>query len=154
MTDSKPTPDTPISGGCRCGQCRFTVSRGPLFAGSCHCKACRQRSSAPCTGFMMMDEPSFELVGETHSYRETGGSGAPIEHQRCSKCGSAIYTKLYALKNILAVPEVLLDDRQVFQPQQHVWVSAKQDWFEINDGLMEQPGPPKLSAELLARLPR
>ena len=153
MTELTPTSDTDISGGCRCGQVRFSVTRAPLFAGYCHCNACRQRSSASCTAFLMMDEPSFTLVGETHSYRETGGSGAPIEHKRCSQCGSTIYTKLYVLKNTVALPAALLDDKSVFRPQQHVWVSAKQDWFEISDDLPQQPGPPQLSAELMARLP-
>jgi len=141
-----------FSGGCRCGQCRFQASHPPLFAGYCHCQACRQRSSANATAFMMMDEKGFTLQGETHSYRESGGSGAPIEHQRCSHCGSTLYTKLYVLKNILAVPAVLLDDAALFQPQQHVWVSAKPDWYDINDDLPQQPGPPQLSAELKARL--
>lgn len=103
---------------------------------------------------MMMDAEHFTLQGETHSYRETGGSGAPVEHHRCIKCGSTVYTKLYVLKNIFGVPAELLDDKNIFQPEQHVWLSAKQDWFEISDDLLQQPGPPKLSPELMARLPR
>ena len=35
------------------------------------------------------------------------------------------------------------DDRHAFAPTEHIWLSAKMDWVNLNDGLPQyQEGPP------------
>lgn len=140
---------TKITGHCRCGQASYEVSQTPFNVGYCHCSDCRERTSSPCTSFMMVDKAAMECSGKTDSYKDKGGSGAYLDIHRCSECGSVLFMDVYALKNVVAIPSATLEDQSLFKPTSHYWVSSKLPWFEIKDDLEQRPGPPRIPRELL-----
>lgn len=138
-----------IKGGCRCGHLSYELQQAPLYAAYCHCSDCRRRNSSPCTSFFMANLTAVQIKGDSHVYTEKGGSGAPLEHHRCTQCGTVVYAQVHALNNIAAIPAETLQDKSFFKPNAHVWVSSKEDWFEIKDDLPQLPGPPRLPKSLL-----
>jgi hypothetical protein len=127
----------------------YQLNKPPVFAAYCHCTECRQRNSSPCTGFVMGLYDSMVLSGQSDQYSEPGGSGAPLEHHRCTNCGTVMYSRIHRLKNIVGIPASTLENPEVFKPVAHLWTQSKVPWFDINDALPQFKGPPKLPAEFL-----
>ncbi|MFE2426975.1 GFA family protein [Streptomyces sp. NPDC059373] len=84
------TPDTTVrTGGCLCGQIRFTVTGDPDYPHVCSCTHCKTLSGGP-----MMAWVSFNLGGFTW----TGPGGEPSWHYTwpvskrgfCPDCGSQV----------------------------------------------------------------
>jgi len=138
-----------IKGACRCGQLSYELNKMPVYAAYCHCIECRQRNSSPCTSFIMGLQDSLSVSGKSDKYSEASGSGSTLDHHRCINCGTVVYTRINRLKNIVAIPSATLLDEKHFQPIEHLWVQSKVSWFDINDGLPQRSGPPKLPVELL-----
>lgn len=138
-----------ITGGCRCGQYQYTLSKAPLFAAYCHCTYCQKRNSSPCTSLIMIDSDSMATQGEFQQHSETGGSGKPLNIHRCSHCGTMLFMQVEALNNIVAIAAESLHDMQYFRPTAHLWTSSQQTWFDIKDELPQLPGPPKLPRAIL-----
>lgn len=138
-----------IKGSCRCGQFTYELNKPPVYAGYCHCTECRSRNSSPCTSIMFALEDSLSVSGSSDRYSEIGGSGSTIEHFRCAQCGTILYSRPHILKIIVAIPAATLKDASIFKPLAHVWVRSKEPWLDINDGLPQRSGPPKLPAALL-----
>jgi hypothetical protein len=38
---------------------------------------------------------------------------------------------------VVGVALATFDDRNAFQPTEHIWLSAKMDWVKIDDGLKQ-----------------
>ncbi|MGY0219999.1 GFA family protein [Endozoicomonadaceae bacterium StTr2] len=142
-----------MKGQCRCGQVTYETSRDPVFSGYCHCHACQKRSSAPCTGFVMVPWEGSTLSGETRTYHDLGGSGQPVVEHSCINCGSLVLMELKVLDNIVAIMASTLEQSDDFIPESHVWLSSQNKRFEIQDDLLKQQGPPKQMAPYLARKP-
>ena len=132
-----------MKGQCRCGQLNYKLNSDPVYALYCHCHACQGRSSAPCVGFVMVRQQELEVSGQSQSYREAGGSGAPIVQHRCSDCGTVVHSDLMVLDGIVALSSATLENPADFQPQSHCWVSSQHADFSINDELPQEQGPPK-----------
>lgn len=85
MSDA--SADTPRSGGCLCGQIRFTVTGASDYPHTCSCKHCQKLSGGP-----VMAWASYPLDGLTW----TGEEGEPAWHYTwpdsrrgfCPTCGS------------------------------------------------------------------
>ncbi len=140
-----------IKGACRCGKFTYELNKPPVYAAYCHCTECRLRNSSPCTSFIMGLVNCLVVAGEHDLYSEASGSDSTLDHHRCSCCGTVLYTRVNKLENIVAIPSATLIDESVFQPVEHLWVQSKLPWLEINDGLPQRSGPPKLPAGLLSK---
>lgn len=151
MTSVSTESSSDFSGSCRCGQLSYHVTQPIVLAAYCHCHACQKRTSAPCTGFIMVKESATEFKGNMQGYTETGGSGAPMDHNRCTDCGTAVFTRLNVLEDIIGIPASTLNKPEDFQPEVHVWTSSKDARFEIKDELPQLPGPPLSVAKFIRR---
>jgi hypothetical protein len=139
-----------INASCSCGQLTITAREAPVYSCYCHCNACQARSSAPCMGFVMVKQDACSVSGEEKTFKDQGGSGQPIVQHFCTGCGGSVFSELKVLNNILAIPSARLQNPDDFQPESHIWVSSKDLRFEIQDDLLQQPGPPLSLLEFVA----
>ena len=65
----------PYTGGCQCGNVRYTLKGEPLRLYACHCTACQQQSGSAFGMSMIMDKKSVEIKGELKSFVRTADSG-------------------------------------------------------------------------------
>ncbi|WP_281646326.1 GFA family protein [Parendozoicomonas sp. Alg238-R29] len=140
-----------IKGSCRCGQLKYQITDSPVLSGFCHCYACQKRTNAPCAAFAMVKKNTFNPVGSSLTYKDKGGSGAPLLEHRCSECGTIVYTELKVLDGIYAVSATTYTDSSQFDPSIHVWVSSQDKRFQINDNLHQEAGPPKALFKFIAK---
>ena len=82
----------------------------------------------------LFPQAALTVEGETLRYP----TSPRLERVFCPKCG----TRLFAWRTDGSAAGVALagfDDRNAFQPTEHIWVSAKMDWVQTDDGLTQYP---------------
>lgn len=121
-------------GGCFCGAVRFRAEGEPLNIRVCHCRNCQKAMGSPFNARALFAQSALTVTGETARYP----SSEALDRVFCKACG----TRLFAWRKNPAVAGVALatfDDRNAFPPTEHIWVSEKIRWVNIDDGLPQYP---------------
>lgn len=121
-------------GGCLCGAVRFKAEGEPLNVRVCHCRNCQKAMGSPFFARALFDSRALTIEGETEGYP----SSPALERVFCRKCG----TRMFARRTngtAVGVALAVFDDRNAFQPTEHIWVSEKMNWVTIDDGLKQYP---------------
>jgi hypothetical protein len=82
---------TSKSGGCRCGQVRFTASPPALLTMACHCKGCQRMTGSAFSLSTMFGADQFAV---TVGSPVIGGMKAFPAHYVCPNCFSWVFTKV------------------------------------------------------------
>jgi hypothetical protein len=118
-------------GGCLCGGVRYRVD-GPLRAIiACHCEQCRRTSGH----FAAMTSSPLANVSFINSltlkwYR----SSASAERGFCDRCGSNLFWQPTGSDRV-SITAGTLDTPTGVLLDQHIFVAAKSDYYQLNDGL-------------------
>ncbi|MGI3185130.1 GFA family protein [Nioella aestuarii] len=125
-------------GGCYCGAIRYRISGEPTFSAHCHCRSCQRALGGAFVTWAVVALKNFEVVrGVIKTCEKTKG----IHRGFCGDCGT---TLTYAAKNEVEGEDwskdawftaASLDDPAIVTPKNHVYVSHKQPWITLNDGL-------------------
>lgn len=123
------------TGGCQCGKARYEIDAdGPVIV--CHCTDCQKQSGSAFGLVMVIDEDAFRMTaGETASFEGVGSSGKTKTMVFCAACGTRLYHRVELRPGKLSLRAGTLDDTGDLQPVKHIWVSSKQPWVEIPDGV-------------------
>ena len=121
-------------GGCLCGAVRFTTAGQPLNVRICPCRNCPKAMGSPFFARALFDLRALTVTGETAHYP----SSAALERVFCPKCGARLFARR-TNGTAAGVALAAFDDRNAFQPTEHIWVSEKMDWVKIDDGLKQYP---------------
>lgn len=124
-----------ITGGCRCGACRYTIDWAELPAVyACHCHVC-QRWSGSAYGVQA-------LVGETQICGDRAGGGYEkatedrTSVQRvCGECHSRLYNTNSRRPDIAVVRAGTLDRSEELMCRAHIFANYKQGWVRLDDDL-------------------
>lgn len=105
------------TGGCLCGDVRFTARGAPLRTGICHCLDCRKHHGALFYAAAIFPEAAVKITGETHSYQG---------RHFCPRCGGSVFAR--------APGEVelhlgALDAPDRFQPDYEIWTIRREAWL-------------------------
>ena len=72
------------TGGCHCGEIKFSKELDPMMVAQCNCNRCRRLFGTPAIGvFYAEDEITIE--GDISSYGFECGSGMPVTTHFCNK---------------------------------------------------------------------
>jgi len=126
------TDPGPLTGSCRCGAVRLTISVPQLPAiYCCHCLLCQSSSGSAFSEQAIVPEEALAAAGPIldHSFRRPdGGRG---HHRLCSQC----YTRLWSTNDLFPrfafIRAGTLDRSQELIPAAHMWAKRKQPWIEI-----------------------
>jgi hypothetical protein len=147
MTDS-------LTGGCLCGAVRYILKPGfRMKPYACHCTDCQKRTGSAFSSHMMVMEKDLEIIGELDEGFFVQPSGAKSTILGCAKCRSRIYAKNDERPDLASLRWGTLDNSKDMSPQAHFWVSSKQPWIVIPDGvpaLDMQPDSPEGWLKILA----
>ena len=74
------------SGGCHCGNVKFTIRGKPVWKVNCYCNWCQTTSGGPFRSFVLFDEENIEFIGqEPKSYEDKNTThGRPMINQFCN----------------------------------------------------------------------
>jgi hypothetical protein len=119
-------------GGCFCGAVRFKTEGEPLNVRICHCRNCQKAMGSPFFARALFDQRSLKIEGDTAHYL----SSEALERVFCKRCGTRMFSRR-TNGTVVGVALATFDDRNAFQPTEHIWLSAKMDWVKIDDGLKQ-----------------
>jgi hypothetical protein len=135
-----------FQGGCRCGAIRYGATSKPLYAVTCHCRACQYDSGgAPAHGFVLAGAALVITAGTPRSYETQAASGNTIRRSFCPACGTPISGGSVGFDRVI-VKAGSLDDPELFRAEASIWTAEAPSWHQIDPGIPHFPRDPPGSA--------
>jgi len=131
-----------ISGGCLCGQVRYSAHSDPAFMGVCHCKNCQKQTGTAFSVVLAVPKSGLSIHGQLKTYRDTGGSGQPVLRSFCPECGSPITTVVASMPDLTLLKAGTLDDTSWLDPKMHIFCDSAQHWCPIPASSHQFPKAP------------
>ncbi|UTW00801.1 GFA family protein [Marinomonas rhizomae] len=119
-----------FKGGCLCQAVRYETTAEPLNQRVCHCHECQKAIGAAFNARVLMRIDDVSITGSINTYY----SSETLERGSCSHCGSSVFSRR-ASAGVIGLTVGSMDDSTLFKPDMHFWVSSKQPWLELTDGL-------------------
>jgi hypothetical protein len=117
-----------ITGGCLCGQIRYTASGDSAFSGLCHCRNCQRYTGSAFETVVAYPSAAVSVQGTLKTYNDTGDSGKPVYRRFCPNCGSGVVAEAEALPGLTLLLAGTLDDPSSYKPAMEVYCSSAQPW--------------------------
>ena len=123
-----------ITGGCLCGDIRFSISAPPISTGYCHCSICQKFTGSAMSTWTAF--PASAIAFEKEEPRFFASS-AIAERGFCPKCGSSLFYRLTRPRKaaFMAIFTPSLDDAKNFAPAAHSGIESQMPWIDILDDL-------------------
>ena len=122
-------------GSCLCGAVRFTVHAELTGGDACHCTRCRKQSGHY---FASTDVPKSALTIESEDRLAWYRSSERVRRGFCKTCESSLFWDPVESEKI-AVAMGAFDHPTGTHLHMHIFVADKGDYYEIADGLPQQP---------------
>lgn len=106
-----------LTGGCLCGDVRFTAKGAPYRIGICHCLDCRKHHGAIFFAAGMYPGDAVDVQGETRDF-----SGRHF----CPRCGSSLFNRF---GDEVEVHLGALDVPNQLVPTYENWVIRRENWL-------------------------
>lgn len=126
-----------FSGGCLCGAVRYEAQGRPINVRVCHCRLCQKAIGAAFNARALYEIDKVAITGEVASVNSSPG----LKRGFCPKCGTTLYSMRETL-GVMGLTSGSMDDPSSFSPTEHIWVSSKQPWLKLDDGLPQYPEGP------------
>ena len=123
-----------IGGGCHCGAVRYEATAEIEGVIHCHCKTCRKINGTVYGSSGILPATAFRLVAGQDvltPYESSPGKNRWF----CSQCGSHIYAQSQANPDNVVLRIGTIDGDPGIRSRQHIWMSHKPAWYEVNDDL-------------------
>jgi hypothetical protein len=119
-----------ISGGCLCGDCRYETGAEAINVRACHCRACQKVTGGPFYARVLVPVEGLTVSGPVRWF----ASSPDVRRGFCAQCGATLFSERLSI-GAIGLTMGTLDEPGRFQPAEHIWVSAKQPWIVLGDGL-------------------
>ena len=138
-----------ITGGCLCGQVRFTIDAEPIGARMCWCRDCQRIASGSATVNVLFPEEAVQYTGEIGLFNMIADSGNAVQRGFCPTCGAQMFSKTQKPKGLpMRVRAGTLDDPELIAPQALIWTGSAPSWATLDPTLPHYPkGPPAVPAK-------
>jgi len=127
-----------FEGGCYCGGVRYRIAGRPVWSGHCHCRSCQMALGGAFATWAKVAAPDFLVTkGEVKICEKAPG----IRRGFCGDCGTSL---TYAAEHEVDGQDwkadawfsaATLDDPSIATPKTHVYISDRQPWVKLADGL-------------------
>ncbi len=125
----------PINGACQCGGVTYQLLSEPQMVVACHCKECQKLSTSAFSITAMVNADQVKFEGEMADWSRPADSGNISAAKFCPGCGNRIYHYNPAEPDKIKLKPSNLSDTSIIKQVAHVWVSEKQDWYTIPEGV-------------------
>lgn len=139
-----------LTGGCLCGAVRYELKPGfRMRPYACHCTDCQRRTGSAFSLHMGVMKKDVRIEGELNEGKFRQPSGAISTITGCAKCMSRIYAEQDQRPGLASIRVGTLDNSKNMNPAAHFWISSKQPWITIPDGVPTLETQPRSSEEWL-----
>lgn len=127
----------PVSGSCQCGQVRLQPLSAPKLVVACHCRECQKLSTSAFSITALVNANQVLITGELQHWERLAASGNRNCAKFCPGCGNRIYHYNPATPAQLKLKACYLENTAMLVPQMHLWVSEKQPWLQLPEGVVQ-----------------
>jgi len=125
----------PIHGSCQCGHIQYSLLKAPKMVVACHCKECQKLSTSAFSITAVVNSDDVVFEGQMKDWRRSADSGHISAAMFCPVCGNRLYHYDPEQPEVIKLKPSNLDDTSIINPTVHVWVSEKQTWYDIPEGV-------------------
>ena len=128
-----------ITGGCRCGACRYTLSLKsvpPAYA--CHCHQCQRWSGSAFSLNALVPETALTVSGPIVPY-ELRTEDRVSTQRMCEICNARLYNTNTRRPGIAVLRAGTLDDSESLICRAHIYTNYRQAWITIPEGVPSWP---------------
>ncbi|MDO5659141.1 MAG: GFA family protein [Paracoccus sp. (in: a-proteobacteria)] len=130
-------------GRCECGAVSYQIRAERVHVYACHCLNCQTRSGSGFAEHAMVAKADFDCQGATAAYAHDEG-GIGFEDVVCATCYTRIFNRNSALPEMVFLRAGTLERSDRLAPMAHIWISRKQPWVTLPEGIAcfdESPTP-------------
>jgi hypothetical protein len=120
-----------MSGGCLCGQVRYSANADPAMVAVCHCKNCQKQAGTAFTVVVGIPKSAISIQGQLKTFHDTGDTGQPVERNFCPECGSPVISNVAVIPELTFIKAGSLDDTSWPDPKLHLYCDSAQHWVSI-----------------------
>ena len=131
-----------MTGGCLCGQVRYTADAEPMFTGVCHCKDCQKQSGTAFNIVVALPAAALNIQGAPKTFLKKGDSGKSVTAKFCPNCGTTITSEPELMPGASILRAGTLDDTSWLKPNMEIYCDSKQGWVQLGGGLQSFPKMP------------
>jgi hypothetical protein len=135
--------DLTLTGGCYCGNVRYTITEPALDTHHCHCGICRKFHGALFVTLSIFNRAAFRYDKGEQNLGSFASSPNVTRHF-CKTCGCPVTLDLTQLPDKIAVATGTIDEgAHPGHPEgtyRHAFVGSKVPWYEIADRLRQCEG--------------
>ena len=131
-------PET--TGGCLCGQVRYTATGEPIASLVCHCRDCQRFTGSAFSAGMAFPAKSVTVQGNLKVFDVIGDSGKAVHRHFCPHCGSGVLGMVDVSPGSILVLAGTLDDPAAFAPKVEVYCASAQPWVHAGGERPRLPG--------------
>ncbi len=122
-----------VTGGCYCGEVRYSAEGDPVFNGQCHCRECQYFSGGNPNVLVGFEADKLSYTqGEIRDFFRDDLE-EPAHREFCPNCGTQLLTRLS--NGMVVVKAGTLDDPSVFQAQFAIQTADAQPFHTIPEGI-------------------
>jgi hypothetical protein len=119
-----------IKGSCMCGEVKYAIHGNIGSITHCHCTTCRKAHGSAFSSVSAVQIDDFKFTSGENLIKCFQSSPDKVRCF-CSNCGSHIYAYRDG-QNHYILRLGTLDDDPKAKPENHIWVSLKAPWYNID----------------------
>ena len=128
-----------ISGGCLCGEVRYSANAEPMFSGVCHCRDCQKFTGSAFGALIVVPKDTVTVTGSMKTFTAPGGSGKPVVRHFCPQCGSSIAEEVANAPGAMIFNIGTLDEPKSFMPAREIFLDDALPWLETKGEMPRFP---------------
>nr|WP_205965889.1 GFA family protein [Paracoccus liaowanqingii] len=128
----------------------YSITDSPVYVYACHCLNCQTRSGSAFAEHAMVPVSAFACDGRIMGYKRLA-HGVEFEEVFCAVCHTRVFNKNSLLADMIFLRAGTLAGSQTLNPIAHIWISRKQDWITLPEGIpafAESPTPEEFGAAI------
>lgn len=120
------------SGGCLCGQIRYTLKSQPQLTVVCHCTHCQKASGSAFSTNLVVPRADIAFEGgPIASFDDSTESGNILKRSFCPRCGSSLMSESSGRPGVAVLKAGSLDDPSGVAPTMQIWTRSAQPWVKF-----------------------
>lgn len=117
-----------VTGGCKCGQVRYSGDRAEAAAFRCYCRDCQQLTGTGHSEMLPLKKEGLSITGDYARFEMVGRSGKKTWSGFCRSCGSPVTRQSERMADRVYVHAGSLDDPAIHAPEMSIYEEAAQPW--------------------------
>lgn len=130
------------TGGCLCGQVRYSISADPIAVRACWCRVCQYLAAGSATINAVFRADAVSVTGRISDYASKADSGEAMHRQFCPDCGTGVFSDAESRSHVRIVRVGTLDNAADFAPSAIIWTKSAPDWAYLHPDMPQLEGQP------------